>query len=130
MVEGAIVLDSSAILALILGERGAERLPKRVRADSVVSAVNLAEVQTKLVRVGHEPEAAWIDALSFVSEVEPFTVEQAKIAGTLVAKTQGLGLSLGDRSCLALALVLGASVYTADLVWANLRVGVRIHVIR
>ncbi len=124
------MLDSSAILALILGEHGAERLPKRVRAGSVASAVNLAEVQTKLVRMGHEPEAAWVDALSFVSEVEPFTTEQAKIAGTLVAMTQGLGLSLGDRSCLALALILGASVYTADQIWANLRVGVRIHVIR
>jgi PIN domain nuclease of toxin-antitoxin system len=41
-----------------------------------------------------------------------------------------LGLSLGDRACLALALELNAPVYTADRAWKNLNLGIRIHVIR
>jgi PIN domain nuclease of toxin-antitoxin system len=69
-------------------------------------------------------------ALSTVSAVEPFTDEQARIAGDLIAKTEKLGLSLGDRSCLALAIVLKAPVYTTEQVWKNLKVGVPIHVIR
>jgi ribonuclease VapC len=130
MPETAIVLDSSAILALIFGERGASKFSAAMLENAVVSAVNLAEVQTKLVRLGHDPENAWNDALAWVSEVEPYTREQAKISGTLVAQTQSRGLSLGDRSCLALALVLGAPVYTADRLWHGLQVGVEIHIIR
>ena len=60
----------------------------------------------------------------------PFTDEQAKIAGSLVAQTRKLGLSLGDRACLALGIVLKAPIYTADRTWKNLKLGVRIHVIR
>jgi PIN domain nuclease of toxin-antitoxin system len=48
----------------------------------------------------------------------------------LVAQTRALGLSLGDRACLALGLALKAPVYTADKSWKKLKVNVRIHVIR
>jgi ribonuclease VapC len=41
-----------------------------------------------------------------------------------------LGLSLGDRACLALALALGAPVYTSDKSWKKLNLGLRIQVIR
>jgi len=41
-----------------------------------------------------------------------------------------LGLSLGDRACLALALQMKASVYTADRSWKNLKLDLRINVIR
>jgi ribonuclease VapC len=37
---------------------------------------------------------------------------------------------LGDRACLALGIVLKAPIYTADKAWKNLKLGVRIHVIR
>jgi len=120
-----IVLDASAILALILKERGAEILTRQILAHSVASAVNLAEVQTRLVRGGYAPEMAWRDAMDAISVVEPYTAEQAKIAGMLVAKTRVRGLSLGDRSCLALALVLKAPVYTTEQIWRGLQIGVR-----
>jgi ribonuclease VapC len=48
----------------------------------------------------------------------------------LAAQTRALGLSLGDRACLALGLALKAPVYTADKSWKKLKVSVRIHVIR
>ena len=58
------------------------------------------------------------------------TAEQAKIAGSLAARTRSLGLSLGDRACLALGLTLQAPDYTTDRAWKNLKLGIRIHVIR
>ena len=99
-------------------------------SNATCSTVNLAEVLTKLVSAGGPPDEAWEDTLSPIREATPFTDEHAKIAGSLVAQTRTLGLSLGDRACLALGLALKAPVYTADKSWKNLKLGVRIHVIR
>ncbi len=109
---------------------GRPKLPLRLLRDAVISTVNLAEVQTRLVNRGLDPDDAWDAAIGPVRESEPFTVEQARIAGDLVAQTRPLGLSLGDRACLALGIALGATVYTADQSWKGLRLGVRIHHIR
>ncbi len=125
-----VVLDASAILAYIQEERGAENLTKEILDHAVASTVNLAEVQSKLVKKGHDPEEAWEEILSLVNAEEPFTSDQARIAGDLIAVTEKYGLSLGDRSCLALAIALKAPVYTTEQLWKNLKVGVPIHVIR
>src|SRR5271165_3416212 len=125
-----IVLDASAILAVIGGEPGADKLTPDLLARAVASAVNLAEVQTKLVSRGWTSEQAWEDATSPVREIVSFDEEQAKIAGDLVTQTRPLGLSLGDRACLALGLALEHPVYTAEKAWKKLKVGIRIHVIR
>jgi PIN domain nuclease of toxin-antitoxin system len=125
-----VVFDASAILVLLQRERGAEKLTGEILKHAVASTVNLAEVQSKLVKLGDSPDAAWEDALSTVVAAEPFTSQQAKIAGTLIATTQSYGLSLGDRSCLALAIELKAPVYTTERIWKNLKVGIPIHVIR
>jgi ribonuclease VapC len=127
---GPIILDASAVLAVLLGERRAQALTGEILRRSVISTVNLAEVQSKLVRAGYDPENAWKDALSVTPAVEPYTAGQAKIAGTLIAQTQGQALSLGDRSCLALAIVRNAAVCTTDQVWQDLRIGVKIHILR
>ena len=125
-----IVLDASAILTVILGEPGHEKLPPKLLTSAVGSAVNLAEVQTKLVTGGWTSDEAWEDASSPIEEIQPFDEEQARIAGDLVVYTRHLGLSLGDRACLALGMVLKAPVYTADKTWRKLKLNVRIHVIR
>jgi len=125
-----VVFDASAMLALIQQERGAETLTDEILINAVTSTVNLAEVQTKLVKASNDPDRAWIAALSTVSAVEPFTSEQAKIAGDLIARTVKYGLSLGDRCCLALAIALKAPVYTTEQTWRSLKVGVPIHLIR
>jgi PIN domain nuclease of toxin-antitoxin system len=124
------VLDASAILAMIFQEPGAEQLTEEILDNAVASTVNLAEVQTKLVKKGYDPEVAWEDALLLETPPEPFTADQAKMAGSLIATTEKYGLSLGDRSCLALAIALNAPVYTTEQVWKNLKVGIPIHVIR
>jgi PIN domain nuclease of toxin-antitoxin system len=46
------------------------------------------------------------------------------------AITQGQGLSLGDRACLALARWLTATALTTDRAWSRLGLGVPIEVIR
>jgi len=118
------------MLALLNYEPGSDKLTPRMLSNSAGSAVNLAEVHTKLVSRGGDPDEAWEDALSAIQQVVPFDEEQARIAGDLVARTRALGLSLGDRACLALGLVLEAPVYTTDRAWKDLKIGVRIHLIR
>ena len=125
-----IVLDASALLALLNQEPGWETLSPQRLLQATLSTVNLAEVHTKLIRRGVPAEEAWEDATSLIAETVPFTEEQARIAGALAAETRPLGLSLGDRACLALALTLKAPVYTTDRAWKNLKLGVRIHVLR
>ncbi len=125
-----IVLDASAILALINREPGHDRLTPELLSNAISSTVNLAEVQSKLVSRGWSSDEAWEDTTSPVQEVAPFLQQHARIAGDLITQTRKLGLSLGDRACLALAMALDAPVYTADQTWKKLKLGIRIHVIR
>lgn len=125
-----IVLDASVLLAILNEEPGADKLTPQLLQSATSSTVNLAEVQGKLVSRGIDPKTAWEATLSPIREPAVFTDEQARIAGTLVAETSGLGLSLGDRACLALGISLAAPVYTADRQWKSLRLGIKIHVVR
>jgi ribonuclease VapC len=125
-----IVLDASALLAVLNQEPGADKLTPQLLSAASSSTVNLAEVQSKLVKRGLDPDEAWEAAMSPIREAVAFTAEHARIAGSLITQTQALGLSLGDRACLALGLALKAPVYTADRSWKGLKLGVRIHIIR
>jgi ribonuclease VapC len=125
-----IVLDASAILAFIQGEPGSEKLTPEVLSSSICSAVNLAEVHSKLVSRGWPLDEAWEDAFSPMQEVIPFDLAQARITGDLVAQTRALGLSLGDRACLGLALCFKAPVYTTEQAWRKLKLEVPVHVLR
>ncbi|MDR3747644.1 MAG: type II toxin-antitoxin system VapC family toxin [Acidobacteriota bacterium] len=127
-----IILDASALLAILNDEPGEEKLTSQpgLLSEAAISTVNLAEVQSKLVERGIAPEEAWQAALSPINQVLVFTREHARLAGDLLPKTRHLGLSLGDRACLAVGMTLKAPVYTADRDWKKLRLAVSIHVIR
>jgi len=129
-VNNNIVLDASALLTVLNRESGAEKLTPELLSNGVSSSVNLAEVQSKLVDRGISPRDAWEATLSPIREAIAFTPDHARTAGDLVTQTRFLGLSLGDRACLALGLALEAPIYTADKSWKKLNLGVRIHVIR
>src|SRR5215831_5962095 len=103
-----IVLDASALLAVLNREPGADKLTPQLLSTASSSTVNLAEVQSKLVSRGLNPDEAWEATLSPIREAVAFTAEQARNAGSLVVQTRALGLSLGDRACLALGLALTA----------------------
>lgn len=130
MNSAEVILDASAILAVINGEKGADKLPPELLAQAAVSTVNLAEVQSKLVARGWDVNEAWEDCTSIVDEIIPFSNEQAKNAGSLISATKSFGLSLGDRACLALAIEKNAAIYTADRSWKNLKLPIAIHIIR
>jgi ribonuclease VapC len=124
-----VVLDSSAILAAIGREPGADKVMS-LRPVAAASTVNLAEVQGKLIERGFPPQQAWEAGRSFVEEIFSFDSVQAKVAGALITIARPLGLSLGDRACLALALVLGVPAYTSDREWEKLSLPIPVHLIR
>lgn len=115
------VLDASAVLAWILREPGYECVQALLeRGNCVVSAVNAAEVVSKLMDKGR-PQAALrqvIDQLGVPCIA--FDAQQATDAGLLRQATRAKGLSLGDRACLALARQRGGTAYTADRSWLEL----------
>jgi len=125
----SVVLDSSALLAFIHGEPGAD-IVAGVVGDALMSSVNLAEVVTKLVeRTGSL--AAAREALGMATvEVIDFDKLQAEETGALVTHTRSRGLSLGDRACLTLAAREAAPVLTADRIWTTLKLDVEVRLIR
>jgi ribonuclease VapC len=113
------VLDSSAVIALLRAEPGAERVAGFM-ADAVISAVNLQEVAKHLIEAGFSADAAreTLDALGL--EVHAHDTEDAYLAASLVEATRRRGSGLGDRSCMALAIRLRAPALTTDRAWAEL----------
>lgn len=125
----SVVLDASALLAYLQLEPGHEKVGK-VLAESVMSTVNWAEVFGKTIDGGVETEGLLEDLGTFGLAVVPFSRGEAELAGQLTQRTRALGLSLGDRACLALGLKRGDTVYTADRTWRRLRLGITIETIR
>jgi PIN domain nuclease of toxin-antitoxin system len=129
------VLDASALLALLKGEPGAERVAEALEQGAYLSAVNLAEVLSKLADWGEDPaeaqaRMAQVGLLGAAVEVLPFTGEDALEVARLRALTRAYGLSFGDRACLALARRLGLPALTAERAWAELDLGVPVEVLR
>jgi ribonuclease VapC len=117
-VSETYVLDASAVLCLLQEEKGAERVARALPA-AVIGAVNYSEVISKLVESGIDEATAdgLMDTLQLT--VIPFDRSQARLAGALRATTRRLGLSLGDRACLALAATEGAIALTCERVWTK-----------
>jgi PIN domain nuclease of toxin-antitoxin system len=115
----SVVLDASAVLALLKAEPGADRV-RSVLSGATVGRVNFSEVVAHYVRDGVAAEDArrLVETLSL--DVVAFDTDQAVLAGALIAVSAKAGLSFGDRACLALAQGLGLPVLTADRPWRRL----------
>ena len=124
-----VVLDTSAIVAFILNEPGAA-VVTGVRDEALVSAVNVAEAVSRFAYDGNSEEEIRRSLSRLAFNVVAFDERQAWAVGLLRPVTRHLGLSLGDRACLALAITLGVPVLTADRVWATLDLGIEIQLIR
>jgi ribonuclease VapC len=123
------VLDSSALLAYFLAEPGAVAV-KQYLGHSTISAVNLSEVAARLANRGALEELIREQVQKLRLSIHDFDEEIAYAAGMLRERTKELGLSLGDRACIATAARLNLPAVTADRVWSELDLGVKIVLIR
>ena len=124
-----VVLDASALIAYMNSEPGQDYVEPYLD-NALLSTVNLAEVATRLMERGHQAETILHDIAELGVLVVPFSETQALETAKLRPQTRYLGLSLGDRACLALGLEYGATVLTADKPWQSLPTPHQIEVIR
>jgi len=117
-----LLLDASAILAFLHDEPGADQVATALLEHDAccMTAANHAEVVAKCLDrgVADEVVGAMLAELGYV--VVPVAAEDGTAAGRLRSLTRNLGLSLGDRLCLAAAHRLGCPVLTADRPWLEL----------
>jgi PIN domain nuclease of toxin-antitoxin system len=128
-VSSKVVLDASALLCLLNDEPGADRVVD-VLTRCVMGTTNLAEVVSKLRERGLSLEEVREALGGLHLDVRSLSPSQAMTIGDLRPATKPLGLSLGDRACLALALDLGAELFTTDADLASADVGVSITDVR
>jgi PIN domain nuclease of toxin-antitoxin system len=128
-VSESYVLDASALLCLLQEEKGAERVALALPAAEI-GAVNYCEAVGKLVEAGMD--VATVDKLidTLQLNVISFDRTQARLAASLRTTTRKLGLSLGDRACLALAHSRGATALTCDSVWTRFEAPCKVELAR
>ena len=124
-----VVLDASAVLAVLNGEPGAEAVWEHL-PGAQLSAVNAAEVAAKLVDGGLGAERAGQSLDRLGTRVVPFEAADVVPVAQMHSATRAAGLSLGDRACLALARRLGVPALTADRQWRDIQVDVEVRLIR
>ena len=123
------MLDASALLALLHVEPGAALVEEAVER-AAISTVNWSEVCQRSLARGIDTTDLRADVEGLGIEIEPFTATDAERAAALWPATRKLGLSLGDRACLALASRLDRPALTADRSWVGLPLDVEIRPIR
>jgi PIN domain nuclease of toxin-antitoxin system len=124
-----VVLDASAILAKLYREPGGERVDP-VRQTCAISAVNYAEIVSKLIEDGMPFSEAEDSVERLGCQIVEADKYRSAKTGALHERTKRSGISLGDRYCLQLAQELGVPVLTADRKWATLDLGVEVILIR
>lgn len=124
-----VILDASALLALMNKEKGADKIIKYF-PDVVMSSVNVSEAVTVMVRTGAPVEEIYQHIESLIKEIKSFNDQQAYLAAYIYSKVKRHGLSFGDRACLSLARVMKYPVITTDKAWAKLDLGIDIRVVR
>lgn len=123
----AVVLDASAILALLHEEPGVDEV-ERLMDGALMSSVNLSEVIQKAQQRGVEVDGLEYDLEALGVEFRDFSVAMARPTAELWSR--GSGLSLGDRACLVLAMIAGVPAVTADTRWAGVELPVEVRFLR
>lgn len=125
-----VVLDASAVLAMLRGEPGSEVVAEYI-GHAAISAVNLQEVAKEMVREGVSIEAVREVLDELALDLHPHDREAAYQAAALFERTKRYGRGLGDRSCMALGLALGVPVITTDTEWKSIELdGLRLEFAR
>ena len=129
------VLDASALLCYLQDEPGSDRVGEALGEGAAISAINWAEVLSKLADRGENPDAVSRrlsdqGLLGQALAVQPLDETMARDIARLRPLTRPVGLSLADRACVALARKLDVPAITADRAWKSLKLGVRIQILR
>lgn len=124
----SVVLDASALIAMLKGEKGSAKVAGAI-AGARVSSVNYAEVVGHFIYAGmpaHE-----VDAMLQPLPIDVVAADAAlaTLAGRLRAVTAEAGLSLGDRFCLALAHRDGLPAWTSDQSWKTIAAAAGVKVV-
>ncbi len=124
-----VILDASALIASIYQEKGFENVDEHL-SSAVISAVNLSEVASYLVKQGNSISEAQSLLKDLALEVIDFNEAQSFKVAELTKKTIKNGLSLGDRACISLGILKNLPILTADKIWKNLDLEAKIILIR
>ncbi len=125
-----VVLDASALLALIKNETGGD-IVENLLGSIVMSSVNISEVASILLDSSMALEECKDVIEPFIDSIISFDSELSFATASLKKLTKHKGLSLGDRACIALGIFLDLPVYTADKAWAELKIpNLKINLIR
>jgi ribonuclease VapC len=108
-----VVLDASALIAVLRNERGSE-LVAPMLYGATISALNYSEVFKKVVERSGDPQEvkALLDRQAL--DIIPFDAKRALSTAILLSRTSLHGLSFADRACLATAEEFGYPVLTAE----------------
>ena len=125
----SVVLDASALIALLRDEPGSELVLKAVQQGACISAVNYSEVLKKLHERG---DASDLDSIMREAEIdiEPFDAASARAAADLYLPTKEHGMSFADRACIALAIAKQRPLYTAERKMDQLGLSVRVRLLK
>jgi PIN domain nuclease of toxin-antitoxin system len=127
--EHGVVIDASARLALLGSEPGAEHVEQALDG-AAMTTVNWSEVFKRWLAHRVDVEQLRTNVQSLGVTLVDFSADDAERAAEFSIPTRHLGLSLGDRACLALADRLGRPALTADRTWLDLDLCVEIKAIR
>jgi ribonuclease VapC len=124
-----VILDASAMLALLFAEPGADQVLPQAKGSQLLS-VNFAEVIQRVIQAGGTAAEAeqMMDRLEIA--IVPFDRGLARLAAELRERTRSIGASLGDRACLAFGLASGRPILTCDRAWGRLELGLDLRMIR
>ena len=126
-----VVLDTSAVLAYLFQESGADKVSLVLETGSgLISSVNYAELVAKLIDHGMPSEIIRETLYNLELDIIEYDEHQAFLTGELRAVSKVFSLSLGDRACLALGIIKQLPVLTADRVWLKVPVQTQVQVIR
>lgn len=127
------VLDASAVLAFLQAEPGHDTVRLALQDDRcIVTAANQAEIIAKALDKGVDPVQLGALLADLPYTVIDVSANDGAAAGWMRSSTRRIGLSLGDRMCLASAKRLNAKVLTADRAWLDVATSLelQIHCIR
>jgi len=119
------IFDASAAIALFAKEKGREVIKKHLK-NAIISSVNVSEIYKYCIDRQRltTSECENLMKISAIKIID-FDAKQALIAADIYPKTKKLGLSLGDRACIALAIDKDCPILTCDKIWAKVNLDIK-----